>query len=346
VELHYNVSKRCSLGDSADLPSHAGQTLREWQAQDDEEFVRRFDGPITIDPRTGNLFRAGRVIWGSTDYPRERSPGFLRHLCRPNRILDQAICLHHLFPNNYFHFFNNIASKLPLIERVGLAPDIPLLVPADLAQQHYFQGARELGLFGNRPIIVQGRDELIAASTVYVVKAHDCTLATHEWVCESLVVRPDPDADAWVYIERGKGSPNARHFRNNAELHALLAAHDIRIIDPQSLPLSEQIAMFANARVIISAHGAGLTNIIFRRMAPCTVVELFNPAFGTPHYYLTALQHGFEYLWLGNLNQDSKKGLVASSVVNLAALEGLIRNLETRIPNTRSSRVPTRQFTP
>ncbi|NTV94337.1 MAG: glycosyltransferase family 61 protein [Thiobacillus sp.] len=267
----------------------------------------------------------------------------MRHLRKPHRILDQAISLHHLFPNNYFHFFNNIASKLPLVEAVNLAQDIPLLVPADLARQRYFQGSRELGLFGDRPIIVQSRDKLIAASAVYVVKAHDCTLATQQWICERLGVHPDSDADNWVYIERGKGSPNARYFRNNAELHRLLAGHGIRSVDPQALSLAEQIAVFANARVVISAHGAGLTNIIFRGSAPCTVVELFNPSFGTPHYYLTALQHGFEYHWLDNRNESREKGLVASSEADLAALDRLIHDLKRRIPTSRRSPYPTGQ---
>lgn len=331
-ELRYHIGKRFSLGDPAELSSHAGQTLRAWQAQDDEEYVRCFDGPVTIDPRTGILFRAGRVIWGSTDYLRERSPGFLRHLRRPTRILSQAISLHHLFPNNYFHFFNNIASKLPLIEAVGLAPDIPLLVPAELARQRYFQDARTLGLFGDRPIVVQGRRELIAAATVYVIKAHDCTLAAQEWICERLGVQPSPDAKTWIYIERGRNSPNGRHIRNQTELHRLLAAHGIRHVDPQSISLAEQMETFANARVIIGAHGAGLTNIIFRRMTPCTVVELFNPSFGTPHYYLTALQHGFEYHWLSNRAEGREKGLVASSEVDLAGLDKLIHNLKERLP--------------
>ena len=44
-------------------------------------------------------------------------------------------------------------------------------------------------------------------------------------------------------------------------------------IDPERLPLAQQIQLFAGARAICGVHGAGLTNIVWCDRG-CTIIEL------------------------------------------------------------------------
>ena len=52
---------------------------------------------------------------------------------------------------------------------------------------------------------------------------------------------------------------------NNEEVINLLKKKGYQIIRPENLSFKEQIDLFSNAKTIIGAHGAALTNIVFCR---------------------------------------------------------------------------------
>jgi capsular polysaccharide biosynthesis protein len=54
----------------------------------------------------------------------------------------------------------------------------------------------------------------------------------------------------------------------------LLLRYGIEAIDPGTLPLTEQIKIFHEAKLIIGTHGAGLTNVIFSQPG-ALLYELF-----------------------------------------------------------------------
>jgi hypothetical protein len=57
---------------------------------------------------------------------------------------------------------------------------------------------------------------------------------------------------------------------NEGELQAFLAARGFEILEPGNMPFAEQVRAFAEAEVIVGAHGSGFGNLIFAR--PGTVV--------------------------------------------------------------------------
>lgn len=292
--------------------------------------VRRFDGNMTIDPLSGLLFESGRVIWNSTDMSgvRERTPRFLRHRMRPRRQFDAVASLHHIFDNNYFHFFNNIAVKLPLFEAANVPGDIPLVVSERLSQQPFFRDAREMGLFGDRKIIVQGAREAIAARTVFTAKGITFLddRERYDWVLDRLGVERQPAGGRRIFIHRGPKAINRRVLRNQVELNRLLDRYGIEAVDPQEYDLAGQIAAFASARLIIGAHGAGLTNMVFRRESPLDVIELFNPNFLNSCYFRMAQQRGYGYSCLLNHGVRGTRW-TASAEVDLKGLKKLLMRI-------------------
>lgn len=296
--------------------------------------VRRFDGALTVDPRSGLLFESGRAIWGSTDVPslRERTPLFLRHRMRPRRRFDAVASLHHIFDNNYYHFFNNIAVKLPLFEAAGVPAGIPALVSQRLSEQPFFRDARAMGLFGDREIIVQGTREVIAARTVYTAKgfAFLDDRKRYEWVLDRLGVEREPAGDRRVFIRRGPKANNRRLLSNQAEFDRLLDRYDIERVDPQELDLAGQIATFASARLIVAPHGAGLMNMIFRRGSPLDIVELFNPNHVNPACYLMAEARGYGYHCLMNRGTLDNRW-TASASVNIGAVDRILAKIDRNV---------------
>jgi capsular polysaccharide biosynthesis protein len=77
-----------------------------------------------------------------------------------------------------------------------------------------------------------------------------------------------------VYIERGDGT-TGRGVTNEAEVLEMLKKKGFRGYRLSELSFKQQIGLFTSARIVIGAHGAGLSNIVFCQ--PGTkVIELFS----------------------------------------------------------------------
>ncbi|MEJ8475053.1 glycosyltransferase family 61 protein [Roseibium algae] len=303
------------------LPDQAREFLANWSNVSDREAIIRLDWPCTVDPKMGILFVNGRVLWGSSDLPeRERSPRFLSHLGNAQKRLPSAILLHHFHGDNYFHFFLYVLSKACVAEMHGLPADIPFLVPEKTAGTVFFQQARSLGVFGNREIIVQGRKETIAVEQAYVVRAFFNHKPYFDWMIDRFGVAKSDEKGRRLFVLRGQSAANGRAFRNQEAVNGLARKYGFELVDPSTLPLEGQIALFNQASVVVGAHGAGLTNIIFSQHLPCKVIELFSPEMGSPHYYMLARELGFDYESLITLNPQGR-AFTASTKVDLGALE-------------------------
>lgn len=74
-----------------------------------------------------------------------------------------------------------------------------------------------------------------------------------------------------LYVTRTNA--RARPLDNEAEIVDLVTAHGFDVVDPGSLSFTDQIALFADASIIIGPHGAGLTNAAFCD-SDTTLIEL------------------------------------------------------------------------
>ncbi len=90
----------------------------------------------------------------------------------------------------------------------------------------------------------------------------------------ALAAMPAWEAGAWpkrLYVDR-RGSAN-RRLANETELIEALARRGFVPVRLETLKLATQIALFAQAEMIVAPHGAGLTHIIHASPS-CRVVEL------------------------------------------------------------------------
>ena len=95
------------------------------------------------------------------------------------------------------------------------------------------------------------------------------------------------------------------------------------------MSVSEQIALFSNAKVVIGPHGAGLTNIVFCQ--PKTkIIELFGENSVREHFYSISNVCHLEYYYL--IGDRSKEDLFIEGVgprenmiINLNSLSELMK---------------------
>lgn len=322
--IHYETRAAYDDPGPALLPDQAREFLVGWRDVREVEAVYRIRKPCTIDPKMGILFVDGRIAWGSSDLPsRERNPRFLSHIGKPARTLPAAILLHHFHGDNYFHFFLYVLNKACVADTLKLPEEIPFLVPEKTAATPFFKQAQQLGVFGARKVIVQGRKQTFQVAEAYVVRAYFCFKDYLDWICDRLGVPQAAPDGAPLFVARNRSAANGRLFRNQPDIDALARQRGFDVVDPGTLSLAGQVDVFSKAPVIAGAHGAGMTNLIFRRSPPCRIIELFNPGMGSPHYYMLAREKGFAYRNM--ITRDPVgRSFTASTEVDLEQLAALI----------------------
>lgn len=97
----------------------------------------------------------------------------------------------------------------------------------------------------------------------------------------SLRAPRDPSAPPLIYCNRSHAG--RRGIRNEAALEEAIAALGFRVVMPGRLSYAEQRRVFSNASVIVSSHGAALTNMVYSHRAPA-IIELTHPFYGPTQY--------------------------------------------------------------
>ncbi len=197
-------------------------------------------------------------------------------LRRRVREVEQAIVLKSLYEDNYYHFLFDVVPKLEIIERAGIAATVPVIVTERLAGKSFFVEAVGLGLFGARPVITQGKKEVIAARELYVVRPDAYTERQLRFPAKRFGSVADPQARDRLYITRGGEPGISRQIINEEDLVGRLRELGFSVIDPGRIPLADQMAHFARSSIVVGPHGAGLANILFRYGAPMALVEMIN----------------------------------------------------------------------
>jgi capsular polysaccharide biosynthesis protein len=178
--------------------------------------------------------------------------------------------------DNYSHWLSRSLLKLALLE--GAADALPLLVNEDLRphQREYLQllGIPEARLLKvPRGQVIRCR-ELVVPTTL---RNHPRMAAGLQWIRQRLgrLLAPQSAANDLLYASRRDAA--RRKMLNEADLEEALAGLGFRVIVAGSMSVSEQIAAFSRARLIVAPHGAALTNLVF---APpgAAAIEIATPS--------------------------------------------------------------------
>jgi hypothetical protein len=85
-----------------------------------------------------------------------------------------------------------------------------------------------------------------------------------------------------IYVSRERCTHGK--ITNEADLMRTLQGHGFEKVTPETLSFDDQVALFGRADIIIGAHGAGLTDLVFSRPG-CAVIEIRNPTFSETETY-------------------------------------------------------------
>lgn len=274
-----------------------------WRTNEQRSYLYRYRGRAIIEPEHGFLLTDWRTLLpASMPYHFYVGlPSFADHLSRKltrRRATireDTIISLRDFEDRNYYHFYNDVLGKLALLERFGIDRDAPLVISRRLYDRPFFRRAlrrskrmRALRWLVQDDFYIEAREVIFCQAMPHDRRNFDLALDLLDASAATTT-----GEDLRVFLTRRP--PRARRLANADEVERTCADLGFRVVDADRLTLDEQIALFARTRHLVGIHGAGLTNIIFRRGAPLSVLEIFPPTQVPPHYCHLALEYDFNY---------------------------------------------------
>ncbi|MEG3839906.1 tetratricopeptide repeat protein [Microcoleus sp. herbarium14] len=282
----------------------------------------------------------------SRDYP-GFLPGCTKHDVRKHSVFNlesfpplkqiegSVAVLSGLSGNVYFHWMVDVLPRIELLRRSGrdLAEIDWFLVNS---YQHQFQREtlRILGI-PEEKVLESDRLPHIQATELIVPSFAGYLGWPSGWAIDFLRreflkgIIPSYNYPKRIYISRSKA--RYRRVLNEENVVEVLEQFGFVSILPESMSLTEQIAHFYHAEVIVAAHGSGLTNTIFSHHGT-KVIELVSPHY-ISHYYwgisqYLKLQHyylageAFECYPIRELMYQNS--LTEDILVNLSSLKRMV----------------------
>lgn len=243
------------------------------------------------------------------------SPSFLKKHQRGSSV-ESAVSLVGPWTSNYFHWFSDYLPRLEGLkvyeERTNERPTI--IHPSD-PPEWMLDSLHLLGFDRDRLREWQGGRCDIESLIVPSVRrnqwqGYDSTpvylKAGRKWLRETILenIQSDSELPSRIYVSRSD-APN-RRVHNREEVLEVLRHYGFRSFVLSELSLLEQIRLFEGADVLVSPHGAGLTNMLWS--TDLNVVEIFGAEDVYTCYFRMARQLGHEYtpIYGEQVGQDMK----------------------------------------
>lgn len=199
----------------------------------------------------------------------------------------------------YFHWIFDSLPRIKLLE--GVIGEIDyLIVPYNLKKFH-LETLNLLGFPENRLLKIKDGMHL-QCEKLFVPSMPGSTGDMPKWACEFLreSFLPEGLAEPYRLIYISRGDALYREVINEKEVEDYLQTIGFKIFQMSELSFLEQVKIYAEARIVISPHGAGLSNTVFCRNAK--ILEIFAPSYVNVCYWVLANQVGNEYYY--HLGED------------------------------------------
>jgi hypothetical protein len=311
----------------------------EWQRdlQDHERFGYT-NGPAYVDPQTGliveepaRLLRYGKIDIHSVLPP--SFPAFCKARLRQAEIRDvgEVIKLRDSAEVNYYHFMIDIiGGSLRLADELGLFPGLPILMGRRVFEERrYCRDVIRLMEISEEQIIFQdnrpGSAWWARSERLCFADPPRRSLENLRYLWRALRV-PDSDTASKRRIFLIREPKYGRGIKNLDQVVEVANRFGFEIFGTADMSIEQQRDVFSEARYVIGVHGAGLTNLFFRKNAACSLLEIFPPSVNHPrsHFYFMAEVLGFHYDLLlgpggGNRAPLDYKGNFDIDIANLTS---------------------------
>jgi len=177
--------------------------------------------------------------------------------------------------HNYYHWLSDVLPRIKLYEKV--LDQVDHFCVASSVPEKFLEVLPAFGIPKNKVLRVKDNEKL-HFDNLHVASLPGSEGRAPKWAVEyvrgKLVPKQKATPTKKLYLKRG--DVTKRRILNEERVIKLLSKYGFEIIEPDKLSISEQAAVMQDAQIIISAHGAALSNLLFAS-ENCTVIEIFSP---------------------------------------------------------------------
>jgi capsular polysaccharide biosynthesis protein len=210
---------------------------------------------------------------------------------------DSCVYMRERGESGYFHWINSILPRLMVEKKVKSLGELPLMI------NNRTSFAKDtLNLLNVSP------DRCV--STAQTVKVKKLFFMSPWIIGNSHWTRPPEIKELFpffaesiagldctpsknIYLSRGDAP--VRKLDNEPDVSKFLSNHNFETVTIGDMPFSDQARLFASTKLLVTVHGAGLSNIIFMKPGT-TVVELVSPDRLWPTFRSLAARVGVNYI--------------------------------------------------
>lgn len=204
----------------------------------------------------------------------------------PAAIEEECLWLGGPSPANYYHWvIDTLPRLLALRACEGLRAGRRLLACAELVG--YMRESLDLlGVPADALLPVAGPTWLRSVCVVSNLSSygyvHPVALAALRNAFLPLAGDEEEGGDRRILVLRGDAA--RRRLLNEPEVVAWAATHRFAAVSLAGMGFLEQVRLFRRARIVMGAHGAGLTNLAWATPGRCALVELTSGAPSLNHF--------------------------------------------------------------
>lgn len=204
---------------------------------------------------------------------------------------------------NYFHWMFDVIARIDLLRKTEIPIDKYITNVAFPFQDELltFLGIpREKRIQTNIQLNITSQRLLAPSytgSSLGVIPKWACDFLRKELLVNTAKI---PGYER-IYISRLNA--NHRKVENHDEVMRVLTAHGFREVILEKEPIRRKIQIFNSAKIIVAPHGAGLTNLVFCEQGT-KVIELFNPNWMLPCYWMISNHTGLDYYYLRGIGGE------------------------------------------
>lgn len=245
--------------------------------------LKVFGPTVSVVDESGKLLADVSVEWGKKA---EDNWSFRRlSLPKPQAVTGRTLVLASTGGDTYFHWMTDVLPRVGLARRAGYDPaSFDWVLVNGLIHPFQQESLQQLGIPANRCLAFHKKELLYEMEEAVLPSLPGVPgVVPPESVDFLRNAFPAGKTPRGRKIFIGRGEAKHRPLIHEKEIWAQLQKRGYDSVDCGKLSVQKQAEVFGSADMVVGAHGAALTNLVF--CYPGTqVVELFSPAYVNPCY--------------------------------------------------------------
>jgi hypothetical protein len=235
---------------------------------------------------------------------------------------------------NYGHWLIDVIPRIHLLKQSGWYEKVDYFLVPSYRKDYEIDTLKLLGIDASK--IIESNEQLHIQADAIIASSHprgERSYLIPRWVINYLneayltddILRNDLDFPPLIYISRSDSG--LRRVTNEGEVMNMLSQYGFKTFVLSQLSFTDKVNLFYNAKVIVAASGAGLSNILFSR--PGTkLVEIFSEGYVQSFFYNIAnfkdLEHHLLVCKSPSPARNMKEGLTEDITIELDKLKPIL----------------------